>query len=801
MVSITKNARSILAALMVLLSSLRSPATAQQYYPENILSILNANNYAANNKDPPSSNNNVNFYNKPIYIDTISSVCPIVYYPQIQQNKFRVAKNCSNLNLASNWTSILTPNDKFFITELLLANNMFQFSLPYLVINNYDSLTGLDLSYNFINENLNDLRQIDCSRCDLKELNLTGNLFTRFPTFRNNCMYQIETLRLDRNILLTTLDYSFSYYRMPRLTYLDLSYCSIRYINTPGNVTILEQFPRLEYLNLAGNKLKIIYENPFAQLYFLLYLNFELNAIDCVQPNLWLKRWLITRQLYSIELANNLKLSTLYSPTCSGCLTNLTNKILTLPDTAFCTDIYLTTSILVRDNIKVDWGKSVDLDCQLYSIPASDLWWTYNDRVLSKTVTQDSPYEFIENFSFDPYATNKSSVLRIKNFNDNLSGVYSCNAWYLDINPNYDRNKIKSIKFGVSLNEVTRRKMGLGPGEIAAIVIGAILGFLLLCCLCCLCAWCCCYKRGWCCCFAVGGDNKKSSTSTTHLYSSKARCDFDEHSSGFNELNKTKPNYVINTVCKSNGGGAYLNEPSCATVAAVSTDYLYKTPNQVECSSSWRAMHSPVTTHKKITIIEDKLCPINNNDTYVYNVKESIKTSNNCDEHYVTHDDVILGDNYEIRHCNGNSYVQHHHLNSQQQQMQHDLAETSTEFETHHFVSSPTHHIHHAHLHTNINQQPAHFTHAHYQQHHNARRPTSSGHQEDQLVSDANFFNQVIITDEGNTYNIMSPATAAAASTTTATLRGGSNKQYAMSPSGARRVISTNACFKYDSDV
>jgi hypothetical protein len=219
--------------------------TTQQYYPENFLSIINGNNY-------PYSDSNFNLNNKPIYIDTASSLCPIVYYPQITQNKFRVAKNCSNLNLASNWTSILTPNDKFFITELLLANNQFQFALPYAVINNYDSLTGLDLSYNFINENLNDLKLIDCSRCDLKEMNLTGNLFTRFPTFRNNCMYQLEILRLDRNVLLTTLDYSFAYYRMPRLTYLDLSYCSIKFINTASNVTIFEQFPRLEYLNLIG---------------------------------------------------------------------------------------------------------------------------------------------------------------------------------------------------------------------------------------------------------------------------------------------------------------------------------------------------------------------------------------------------------------------------------------------------------------------------------------------------------------------------------------------------------------------
>jgi hypothetical protein len=556
---------------------------------------------------------------------------------------------------------------------------------------------------------------------------------------------------------------------------------------------------------IIGNKLKVIYENPFVRLNFLLYLNFELNQIDCVQPNLWLKRWLISRQLYTIELATNLKLNKSFSPTCMACLSNVTNQIISLPDTSFCTDIFLTTSIAARDNIKVDWGKSIDLDCQLYSIPAADLWWTFNDRVLSKTVSQDSPYEFIENFSQNPNLSNKTSVLRVKNFNDNLSGIYSCNAWYLDI-PNYDKNSIKSIKFGVSLNEVTRRKMGLTVGEIAAIVIGSILGFLLLCCLCCLFAFCCCYKRGWCCCFPIGG--KKSSTSTTHLYNSKARTDFDEHSSGFTELNKTKPNYVINTISKSSA--SCLNE-NTTNIAAISTDYLYKPPtSQVESSSSWRCMHSPVTSKKNITIIEEKLCPINNNETYVYNVKESIKTSTNFDEHCVNHEDVLIGDNYEIRHCVGSSNNNNNNNINYPGHMMHpsELVDESTEFETRHFVSSPTHHHHQVyHQHRVSSQLPpyqpsppldSHYQHRHYQpqqqqqQQHNGHHSHHSSHQEDQLVHDANFFNQVIITDEGNTYNIMSPASSR------------HKQQYAISPNGgtARRVVTTtNACFKYDSDV
>jgi hypothetical protein len=211
--------------------------------------------------------------------------------------------------------------------------------------------------------------------------------------------------------------------------------------------------------------------------------------------------------------------------------------------------------------IKVDEDRTLDLDCQLYSVPAADLWWTFNDRVLSKAVDKNSQYQFLENFSQDPYLSNKTSVLRIRNFNDDVSGNYSCSAWYLEKPNPREPKSIKEIRFST---QVVNKKGPniLTPGIIAAIVIGSLLGFCLLCLLCCLLAFCCCYKRNFCCCFKVGGGKSTSSQSTTHLYSSKAKMctDFDENSSGFNELNKTKPNYVINTISKS---CSYLNDNSC----------------------------------------------------------------------------------------------------------------------------------------------------------------------------------------------------------------------------------------------
>lgn len=124
---------------------------------------------------------------------------------------------------------------------------------------------------------------------------------------------------------------------------------------------------------------------------------------------------------------------------------------------------------------------------------------------------------------------------------------------------------------------------GLSPGAIAGIVIGAIAAFLLACLLIALCVWCCCYRLGWClwCCFcmpccarccrccpgaasaaAAANANKKKypsdqTSSKSRLYSSarydtNGRRQYDVDQSGFDDVcQRTRPNYVINTISKS----------------------------------------------------------------------------------------------------------------------------------------------------------------------------------------------------------------------------------------------------------
>ena len=110
------------------------------------------------------------------------------------------------------------------------------------------------------------------------EFNLNYNLFSRFPTFNRTCGC-LRALRLNNNKNLVVFDNPLVFGNnltraMPSLIYLDLSNCSIQYINL-NSYTILFHFPALQYLNLYGNQIKMIYANPFNWAPPLLYLTFE----------------------------------------------------------------------------------------------------------------------------------------------------------------------------------------------------------------------------------------------------------------------------------------------------------------------------------------------------------------------------------------------------------------------------------------------------------------------------------------------------------------------------------------------
>ena len=220
----------------------------------------------------------------PSYIDR-SGLCPKLYYAA-----YRIIQNCSSLNLASNWP--VQAIDQKFVTELLLLNNSFLSTLPYMQINNYYHLKLLDLSFNFISEFTTDLKLIDCGLNDLSAINLNYNLFKVFPLFGANCTQQIDTLRLRYNEI-TSIDGTTAtfYPQMPNLRLLDLAYNMIQSLNV-NKMTLLQKFPNLVFLNLEKNQIKFIQENPFVYIPNLSYLNVEGNQLQCEMRLLWFKKYL-----------------------------------------------------------------------------------------------------------------------------------------------------------------------------------------------------------------------------------------------------------------------------------------------------------------------------------------------------------------------------------------------------------------------------------------------------------------------------------------------------------------------------
>ncbi|RNA31363.1 leucine-rich repeat-containing 24 [Brachionus plicatilis] len=504
--------------------------------------------------------------NHPYYIDN-SSLCPILFYTAL-----KVVKNCSSLNLAGTNLNFLSENT-MSVTELILSNNNFDTSIPYTQINMYATVRTLDLGFNLLTNLNTEIKLINCNQTCIKYLELNHNRFTKIPILSATCANNLIGLNMSHNQLMTNIDQDVDIFPlMASLQNLDLAYSSIEFLNL-NNTSIFAKMPNLVYLNMTGNRIKDIQPNPFLILTHLQYLSFDPSLLQCNSSILWLKHFLQMNPRI-LGIWPNGSLSTRpYQPFCFNILTNQSQNIITSPNTSFYTGIFLTTSIDTRD-LSVIEGKTLELDCEKYSVPASDLWWTFNDRVLSKSVNGDSPYEFIENFNQlnTPSLFNKTSVLRIKNIEDKLSGVYSCKAFYLNVSLNRFHRNIASIEFRVQVEASGAQAGSLSGGQIAAIVVGSVVGFLLLCLLLLLCLWCCCFRRGICCCccprtqdksdnFAKNTPGYSSTTNSkkhlTDFNSSANGLEVDDNSSGFHDLSESRPNYVISTISSRTGRGQF----------------------------------------------------------------------------------------------------------------------------------------------------------------------------------------------------------------------------------------------------
>jgi hypothetical protein len=389
------------------------------------------------------------------YVDN-SGICPKITFSALN-----LVMNCSSIS-SSQVKRALESSLESFVSELILSNNSLGLSgIPFDLINRYDSLRILDLNTNEIGStgaiSLNELKQIDCNvLLYLFELRLDANLFDKLPILNDVCMKKIRALSMSYNKELKSLDLKTANdnteLRMPNLERVDFSFCSIEIMNR-DTLTLLSLYPKLVYLNLIGNKIKFIYQNAFLANPALKWLSFENNLnFTCDTRHRWIKDYIIANKPFAINLKDlsTPDNTTLYNPTCYSPLTLTRVNLITLNDNDFTTPIYLSTK-MANVNVTVKAGERLQLNCEQYSEPAADLWWSFNNRILSRIISQGDPYIFIENFNSTLNPSNKTSSLIVDQAYTKLSGAYACNSLWNNANLSLNSPYIEKIIYNVNV--------------------------------------------------------------------------------------------------------------------------------------------------------------------------------------------------------------------------------------------------------------------------------------------------------------------------------------------------------------
>ena len=484
--------------------------------------------------------------------------------------------NCSFVNaLLIDWKPIQT---QFFVSNLILSsvtNLNLNLAQTLRQVNLIENLRTLDLSSNSLNENLNgnDLMILDCSFSFLKTIIFSYNSFTRIPVLNKTCSHCIESLYMNNNPNLVDFDRLFNtntvnFNNMTALKHLDVSNCMIQIVN--GNSqSILMYMPNLVSLNLRNNRIKQIYESPFIWAPNFMYFNMDGNLLDCNYSSLWFKYYLLNTNTSYLQLTNSVPYDLFaynrssYAPLCSYTLLMMNTtldpaltriKITNLDDNLFYTDVFLSTN-LTTVVYNLNTNDYIDLNCQVYSIPESEITWTLNQRELSRiTNNVGDPYLFFDsivpttrslrlpkgNRVITKNAT-KSSTLRILKINTTYQGVYECRTSYtIDVIRNL---MTKNLFFTLNVKPLAENT--LSTGDIVGIVFACIIALLLLLILLALLVYFLCYKRKLCC-FKENNNQKLYKNSSSNSSASKYIGNGNDFNSGGfqDDIAYTKPNYL-----------------------------------------------------------------------------------------------------------------------------------------------------------------------------------------------------------------------------------------------------------------
>ncbi|CAF0871801.1 unnamed protein product [Rotaria sordida] len=302
-----------------------------------------------------------------------------------------------------------------------LSNGLLQFSYG----NIYYQLN--DLRYLYIVQSK--LRQIDNQALVLIEralehLDLSNNELESMPKISNNNVEYSNLVKLilsHNQIQRLTISDIRAYNRLEEL---DLSFNHLQYID----MTIINYLKNLKKLFLNSNMLRTLTNNIKFPNSFNLKLSS--NPLECDCRLRWLRNALnrVEYPIYHDE------------PRCEMPKALADKKMITLSDEQF-----VCGPIISKPDLRTlitTTGELATLRCDVYSDPAPEIWWTFQNKIIGKMIsTVNEPdihtgsytirYSCLSTSSMDlspATCLNKTTTLTISNIGTEHNGTYNCVA-------------------------------------------------------------------------------------------------------------------------------------------------------------------------------------------------------------------------------------------------------------------------------------------------------------------------------------------------------------------------------------
>ncbi|UJR35543.1 hypothetical protein I4U23_028297 [Adineta vaga] len=350
-----------------------------------------------------------------------------------------------------------------------LSDGLLQFSYGN---NNVYQLN--DLRYLYVTRGI--LRQIDNGALALigraiEYLDLSSNELQHMPHDDNNQFNNLIKLILSNNqIHRLTLSDTRAYQRLQQL---DLSFNRLQYVD----MSIVSQLKNLKQLYLNSNMLRTLTNNVTFSNNF--HLKLSSNPLECDCRLRWLRNALnrVEYPIYHDE------------PQCEMPKALADKKIASLSEAQFVCGPLISKPDLTF--LTVATGEIATLRCDVYSDPAPEIWWTFQNKIIGKIVSAiNEPdihvgsytirYSCLSSYS-EPSSSNclnKTTTLTISNIEAEHNGTYNCVAAI--------RNQGRSDNEYLSYELRVRRSSALTDSSILIWTIGIFLllfifALLLLC--------------------------------------------------------------------------------------------------------------------------------------------------------------------------------------------------------------------------------------------------------------------------------------------------------------------------------